>query len=121
MKDAKGDIGSTQSTDLGRREIKEFNSVLGALLGLGAGGMEGGIAEAKAGAKYGDLDLVLTERNIKDIAEDIPNNSSALLMIVENLWAEKIKDALVNANGIMIAQGMWTPELVIKIGAAMKA
>ena len=35
MKDANGDIMSAQGTDLGRKEIEDFDSVLGALLGLG--------------------------------------------------------------------------------------
>lgn len=120
MKDANGDMMSVQGTDLGRKEIEEFDSVLGALLGLGAGGMEGAKVGAEAGAKYGEYDMGLAERDIKNIAEEIPKNSSALLMIVEHLWAKKIKEALVNANGIMMAQGMLTPELVVRIGAALK-
>jgi uncharacterized membrane protein len=120
MKDSNGDMMSIQGTDLGRKEIEAFDSVLGALLGLGAGGMEGAIAGAEAGAKYGEYDMGFTERDVKNIAEEIPNNSSALLMVVEHLWTKKIKEALVNANGIMIAQGMLTPELVVMIGAALK-
>jgi hypothetical protein len=48
----------------------------------------------------------------------IPKDSSALLMIVEHIWAKKIKQSLV-ATGIMIAQGTITPELLVKIGAGL--
>jgi hypothetical protein len=40
-------------------------------------------------------------------------------MIVEHLWAKKIKEALVDADGVMLAQGMLTPEIVMDIGAAL--
>ena len=81
--------------------------------------MEGAIVGAEIGAKFAQYDKGFTERDIKNIADDIPNNSSALLMVVEHLWAKKIKEALVNANGIMVAQGLLTPELVVRIGAAL--
>jgi uncharacterized membrane protein len=121
MKDAQGQIMAVQGTDLGRKEIQQLDSVLGALLGLGAGGIEGAKIGGEAGAKFSEHDIGLSEQNISDAAEYIPNNSSALLMIVEHLWAKKIKQALVNAGGMMIAQGMITPELVMKIGATLKA
>lgn len=119
MKDEDGNLLSVQGTDLGRKEIQQFNSVLGALLGLGAGGIEGAKAGAEAGAKFGEHDVGFTESDIQNITEYIPKNSSALLMLVENLWAKKIKQAIVDADGMVIAQGAITPELVVKIGAAL--
>lgn len=119
MKDEEGNIMSVQGTDLGRKEIVTLDSVLGFLLGLGAAGIEGAKAGAEAGAKYGEHDVGWTKEDIKNIAEDIPKNTSALLMVVEHLWAKKIKEALVNSDGVMLAQGMLTPEVVVWIGAAL--
>ncbi len=118
-KDEQGEISTMQGTDLGRKEIKQLDSVLGALLGFGAAGEKGAERGAELGAKFSERDMGLTERDIKDVAEHIPNDSSALLMIVEHLWAKKVKQALVNSNSVMLAQGMLTPELVVKVGAAL--
>ena len=120
-KDDQGNISAVKGTDLGRKEIKQLNSVIGALLGLGAGGMQGAETGAEMGAEFSEKDLGLKESDIRDIADDIPDNSSALLMIVEHLWAKKVKQALVNSDGIMLAQGMLTPELVVQVGAALTA
>lgn len=120
LKDENGSIMAVQGSDLGKKEIVEFQSVLGALIGLGAGGIEGAKIGAKVGAEHGELEMGLSEDDIKNAAAHIPNNSSALLMLVENLWAKNIKQALVNAGGIMVAQGTITPELMVKIGAAIK-
>jgi uncharacterized membrane protein len=119
-KDEKGKITSVKGTDLGRKEIEQFGSVLGALIGLGAGGMEGAKVGAAEGARFGEHDVGYSKKDIRDIAENLPNNSSALLMLVEHLWAKGIKQALVNSGGIMLAQGMLTPEVVVEIGAALR-
>jgi uncharacterized membrane protein len=119
-KDEQGNISSFSGTDLGRKEIKQLNSVIGDLLGFGAEGSKGAVAGVEAGAKFSENDRGLSESDIREIAESIPDNSSALLMIVEHLWAKSIKQALVNSNGVMISQGMLTPELVVRIGAALK-
>jgi uncharacterized membrane protein len=120
-KDAQRNISAVKGTDLGRKEIKELDSVLGALLGLGAAGVHGAEEGAELGAEFSKNDLGLKERDVKAIANDIPNNSSALLMIVEHLWAKKIKQAVTDSNGIVLAQGMLTPELVVRVGAALSA
>ena len=119
-KDENGRITSVQGTDLGKKEVKELESVLGALIGLGAGGMEGAKIGAEEGARFGERDIGLSKRDIRDIAEDIPNNSSALLMLIEHLWAKGIKQAVVDSGGIMLAQGMVTPEVVVEVGEALR-
>jgi uncharacterized membrane protein len=120
MKDEGGNITAVQGTDLGKKEIKFFDSVLGALIGYGAAGVEGAELGAKAGAEYAEMNLGLTEEDIRKAARQIPNNSSSLLMIVENLWAKKIKQALVNSGGVMLAQGTLTPELMVRIGESIQ-
>jgi uncharacterized membrane protein len=120
MKDEGGNITAVQGTDLGKKEIRFFDSVLGALIGYGAAGAEGAELGAKAGAEIAEMNLGLTEEDIRKAAKQIPKNSSSLLMIVENLWAKKIKQALVNAGGVMVAQGTLTPELMVRIGESIK-
>jgi uncharacterized membrane protein len=119
-KDKDGKIVSSKGTDLGRKEIKELDSVLGSLLGLGMAGIEGAKVGALAGEEFGEHDLGISEEDMRDIVGYIPKNTSVLVMIVEHLWAKKIKQTLVNANGLMIAQGMITPELMVMIGMGLR-
>ncbi len=121
FKDKNGRVSSVKGTDLGKKEVKQLDSVLGALIGLGAGGIKGAKAGAEEGARFGERDMGLSKKDIREIAENFPINSSALLMIVEHLWAKGIKQALVNSGGIMLAQGMVTPEVVAEIGMALRA
>ena len=120
MKDEEGNIGGIKGTDLGRKEIKQLYSVLGALLGFGAAGVEGVEVGAEVGARFGENDTGLTVEDITNLADEIPSGSSALFIVVEHLWAKDIKQAVVNADGFVVAQGMLTPELVIRMGAALK-
>jgi uncharacterized membrane protein len=109
-----------QGTDLGKKEIVQFQSVLGALIGYGAAGFEGAKIGAHVGAGRGELNMGLTEKDIRKAAAGIPKNSSALLMLLENLWAKKIKQTLTNAGGVMIAQGTITPQMVMAIGQKIR-
>jgi uncharacterized membrane protein len=121
VKDQEGNIEGAEGTDLGRKEVKELHSILDALLGFGLAGLEGGAkVRAEVGSKFGEYDIGLTTEDIKNIVNKIPNNSSALLIVVEHLWAKEIKQAVIDADGIVVAQGMLTPGLVIMMDAALK-
>lgn len=120
MKDKDGNIAAIEGTDLGKDEVVKLGAAIGALLGLGAGGMEGAEVGAMAGAEMAEeRSFGLDADDIEDIAEEIPNNSSALIMLVEHLWAKRIKEALRNSGGVMIAQGMLQPEMIVLMGAAI--
>lgn len=75
---------------------------MGGLIGYGAGGEEGaregtgaGILEA-AREKYG-----ITEEDILEIIEAIPEGTAALL-IIEHLWAKGLKQAIRDAGGVLV-------------------
>jgi uncharacterized membrane protein len=120
MKDANGDILSIQGTDLGKREAIKLGAAVGALMGLGAEGLEGAEAGAKIGAEMAaDRNFGLDQEDIDSIAEEIPENSSALVMLVEHLWAKSIKEAMRDSGGVFLAQGMLQPEMVVLMGAAL--
>jgi uncharacterized membrane protein len=120
-KDAKGNITSIEGTDLGKDEVIKLGAGIGALLGLGAGGMEGAKVGAKAGAEFAaEGGFGYSIDDIMNLgADEIPNNSSALIMLVEHLWAKSIKDALRNSGAVMISQGMLQPEAIVLMGAAL--
>jgi uncharacterized membrane protein len=59
----------------------------------------------------GDLAGLFTPEDIVTLARDVPPGNSALLILYEHTWAIKIKEALINAKGVLIAQGRIPQEL----------
>ena len=59
----------------------------------------------------GDLEGLLTAEDIASLTQDIPPGNSALIMLYEHTWAIKIKEALINAKGVLITQGRIPQEL----------
>lgn len=58
------------------------------------------MAGAEAGAELAEENGIgFSKERIKEIADNLPNESSALILIIEHLWAKDIKEALRNANG----------------------
>lgn len=87
------------------------------------------ITEAKdlqgsAGKAYAELAKNtrewFSEGDIKAIAESLPNNSSAGLLLFENVWAIKFKKALINADAELIDMGRIPPETIEKAQLAME-
>lgn len=64
--------------------------------------------DAETGASFVGVNIsqpgALGEEDAEEISEDLPLNSSALLLAVENLWAAKIVDALQDADAVLIDQ-----------------
>ena len=60
------------------------------------------------GPGYLQIDIVqpgaLGEDDAEEISEDLPANSSALLIAFENAWAERFVDACRDADGVVIDQ-----------------
>ncbi len=53
---------------------------------------------------------LIQDDDVEEIASVLDNNCSAGLLIVEQLWAKDIKQALINANGVLLAEGRIHPE-----------
>lgn len=62
-----------------------------------------------------------SEPDIESFAADLTPNSSALLLLVENLWAIRFKEALLDAGAELIDMGRIPPESIGKAGEAMGA
>ncbi|QYZ78157.1 DUF1269 domain-containing protein [Methanofollis formosanus] len=119
-KDEDGNISSFEATDLTDEEAARFGAVIGGLIGYGAAGREGARAGAEAGAMaVSERDLGLTEDDLEDISLSIPSNSAAAIMLVEHRWALELRDAIKSAGGVVLTQGMLTPEVLISVGAEL--
>ncbi len=54
------------------------------------------------------------EGDINAIADNLPNESSAALLLFENVWAIKFKEALIDSDAELIDMGRIPPEVVEK-------
>ncbi len=50
-----------------------------------------------------DVSQMITDGDIAMIAGQLADNSTAGIMLIENLWAKKTKQAMLDANGRLVA------------------
>lgn len=67
--------------------------------------------------KYVNDSDVITNDDITEMADLLENNTSAGLLVVEQVWAIPLKQALINANGVLVAEGRIHPEAAVEIGS----
>lgn len=123
QKTTDGDVVSLGASDLTPDERMEYGAVIGALMGYGATGTgEGAETGAELGAvAFADRNFGLSAEDIQDIADDIPPGRTALLVLFEHRWAVELKEAVADAGGFVMAQGMVRPEDLIAFGADLAA
>jgi uncharacterized membrane protein len=116
-KDADGKVTTLERSDLSEEEAAEFGAVVGALIGFGAGGFEGAEAGGAAGAAAAADGIQLAnEEELLNVAEEIPNDSAAALLLLEHRWAIPLRDAIRGANGYPVADGWVRPEDLVAVG-----
>ncbi|WIG59959.1 MAG: hypothetical protein OJF49_002707 [Ktedonobacterales bacterium] len=106
-----GTVISLGASDLSEDERMAYGAVVGGLLGMSAGGEEGAELGAEMGAEaFADQNFGLSDTDIQDIARDIPAGKTVLMVLFEHHWAVALKDALMSAGGVVLAQGLVQPE-----------
>jgi len=115
QKDDAGDVTALQVSDLTTDEAMEFGAIAGALIGLGAGDAEAG---AEIGALEGADGHVIPDEELWFVADTIPTGSAAAILLVEHLWAIPLRDAIVGAGGIALADQWVHPEDLVAVGLA---
>lgn len=65
--------------------------------------------------KYEGNPALVTDDDINEMADLLENNTSAGLLVVEQAWAIPLKQALVNANGVLVAEGRIHPDAVVEL------
>ena len=68
-----------------------------------------------------DLMGLLTPEDIASIGEGLPNNTSALILLFEHRWAEKIKEAVTAAGGFLVSRDTISPEILELVNAELDA
>lgn len=90
-KDSDGTVAKLDIADLGDEYLVEFTE------------------------KYKTDDNLVTGDDLDEVAELLENNSTAGLLVVEQLWAKPLKKAIIDANGYLIAEGRIHPEAIVEL------
>ena len=53
---------------------------------------------------------LISEEDIAEVGELLEDNTSAGLLIIEHLWAKGLKQAIHNANGVLLDEGRIHPD-----------
>jgi hypothetical protein len=125
LKESDGSLIAVRATDLDDAEREDLRAAAGALLGLGAGAALGSDEAALAGAILGaDAALAagpvgMTDEDVAAIGESLEVGDALLLLVVENVWATGLRDALRDAGLVSFEQDYLTPEGLIALGALL--
>jgi uncharacterized membrane protein len=115
-----GEVDVLRVSDLDEEQREELGAEIGALIGLGAAGLEGFVAGAEVGAEIveeGGLGLV--EAVAEDLIENLPDGSAGLLLIIEHAWAVPLRDAVLDAGGVLLANRWIGVQQLVGLGAAL--
>ncbi len=97
MKDVDGEAAVVELDATDEASFKSFAPLLDGLMGL------------------------LTPEDIAAISESLPANTSALIILFEHRWAERLKDAMADAGGFLISREYIVPEALAALNAELEA
>lgn len=116
-KDDDGNIEKVQQSDLSQEELEDFGAVVGALIGVGAGGEEGATAGAVLGAAGMEDGHVFDAENSWYVDDAIPPGTAAAIALLDHRWAIGLRDAIRSAGGFHLADAWIHPADLVAIGA----
>ena len=125
LKESDDELVTVRASDLDDAEREDLRAAAGALIGLGAGAAVGGDEAALAGAILGaDAALGvgpvgLSAEDIYTIGDALDVGDALLLLVIENVWASGLRDALRTAGLVYAEQDYLTPEGLIALGALL--
>ncbi len=67
---------------------------------------------AELGPLASDALRLFAQEDIDQAAANIPNNSAAGLLLIEQTWAIGLRDAIKNAGGVPVAGGLVSPDVL---------
>ena len=117
---ADDEVDVLRVSDLDESQREELGAEIGALIGLGAAGLEGFVEGALAGeeiAAEGGFGLV--ESIGLDFIKNLPTDSAGLLLIIEHAWAVPLREAVIDADGMMLANQWLGAQELITLGVAL--
>jgi uncharacterized membrane protein len=116
-KTVEGDLETIESRD--PEAAEEFGAMVGALIGVGAGGEEGATIGAVRGAEAAAGGNLLSEDEVWYLADAIPDGAAAAVALLEHRWAIGLRDVIGRAGGFHLADAWVHPADLVAIGMAV--
>lgn len=121
LKHEDGSLAFRELSDLNADEKHQYGGVIKSLIGLvvddGEALASGKVAEVPGLAEH---DFGLNDDELHYVADKIPPGHSAILILFEHHWAIGLKDALINAGGKTLLQGLIDPEAFKIVGTELE-
>ncbi len=117
-KDDEGNVVALQVSDLSPDEATEMGEIVGALIGFGYGTDEAVEAGAEAGAEAMADGHLIPDEDAWYVADAIPNGTAAAIILIEHMWAIPLRNSIVEAGGIALADEWIHPKDLIAVGVA---
>jgi len=70
------------------------------------------------GALVDELEALISEEDVEDLAEALEPSSSAAIMLFEHTWAIPFRDAIVNSGGQLVVRLPITEEALAEVASA---
>jgi uncharacterized membrane protein len=118
-KDEAGNVTKVEIAD--KPELQEYGAVAGALLGLGAAGEEGLEAGAVAGAEAMAGGQLYDPEDVWLLADQIPPGMTAAIALLEHRWAIPLRGAIMDNDGLILADEWIHPDDLVRYGAEVAA
>ncbi len=115
------EIAVVSVSDLDDEQRAELREAVGALVGLGLGGIDGAAAGVELADEIDADAPTAAEVLALELLEDLPAGSSALVLAIEHLWAVPLRDAVRDAGGIVIGHPSLSVEDLIALGMVIGA
>ena len=115
-RDAAGELSELDLTPLLGDQRWSPAAHLFGLNGAGSNGGDGGMDASAFGATVG-----FTLEDLRRLTDEIGPGEHAAVVLVEHLWAGRLRQKIREAGGQLLAQGMLTPEVMMLVGAELQA
>lgn len=120
-KEPDGTLQSKEYSDLDQAEKVTYGTILKGLLGMRAAYTSGGDVDKIANAlSLTEGDFGLSSEQVQNIAAGVPEGGSAIMVLFEHAWAVELKEALINAGGEVVAQGLLDPKALAIGGTTLE-
>lgn len=120
-KDQDGTLLSKEYSDLTQTEKVEYGTILKGLLGMRAAYTSGADVDKIADAlSLTEGDFGLSGEQVQNIAANVPAGGSAIMALFEHAWAVELKEAIINAGGDVVAQGLLDPKALAIGGTTLE-
>lgn len=67
--------------------------------------------------KYKPTSAEVDQDDIDEMSDLLENNTAAGMLVIEQLWAKPLKKALIDANGVLIAEGRIHPDAAAELNS----